>query len=146
MIRVNINKEKETVLFSTIIKVDDKLLELYVEKYLYYQKPNQLNEPTFKDTFYWSEECYTKKELNHLSYNRIVETNYHKFNTDKYEIQWNHLSKCQHRITGAFGVVKSHLNGTDKFPEQLGVFWISGANHGIYGTHPYWNDREDIIV
>ena len=143
MIKVNINKEKVT--FTALIRLDDKVIELSVTKYLHYQKTNQLDNPTFKDTFYWSEECYTKKELNHNVYNRLVETNFNNNNGDLYEVQWIILDKCKHRTTGATGIVKSHLNGTDKFTNQLGVFWITGANHGIYGTHPYWNDREDII-
>jgi hypothetical protein len=88
MIKVNINKEKETVTFTTTLTVEGKTLQLSVTKYLYYQKPNQLDNPTFMDVFYWSEDCYTKKELNHNMYHRLLVTNYNNVNGRYYEVQW----------------------------------------------------------
>ena len=53
--------------------------------------------------------------------------------------------KCKHKETNAEGIIKGELKGTDRFPDQWGIFWIKGANHGHYTNHYYWNDKEKII-
>lgn len=35
------------------------------------------------------------------------------------------------------------LKGTDKFPDQWGIFWIAGA---WKSSHYFWNDKSDIII
>jgi hypothetical protein len=54
--------------------------------------------------------------------------------------------KCEHKETGAKGIIKSELKGTDKFPDQYGIFWTEKANHGSYGSHFYWNDKDKIKI
>lgn len=53
---------------------------------------------------------------------------------------------CKHLETGAIGIIKAQLKGTDKFPDQFGIFWIGLANSGNFGTHPYWNDKDKIQI
>lgn len=54
--------------------------------------------------------------------------------------------KCEHKETGAKGIINKEMKGNDKFPDQWGIFWTSGANHGKYGTHSYWNDKDKIKI
>jgi hypothetical protein len=54
--------------------------------------------------------------------------------------------KCKHLETGATGITKSELKGTDKFPDQWGIYWLTGANHGSFGSHYYWNDKTKILI
>lgn len=144
MVKVEVNKERETVTFSTVVTVDGKNLVLSVTKLLYYQKEKHLLFPNFKKTFYFEEEQYTNPKLNHHTYKRLVETNYKNESNERYEVQWKEMANCEHIETGAKGIIKGELKGTDKFPDQYGIFWTEGANHSNFGTHPYWNDKDKI--
>ena len=55
------------------------------------------------------------------------------------------MKKCKHKDTGAEGIIKSELKGSENLSDQWGIFWTKGANHGNYANHYYWNDKEKII-
>lgn len=92
MVKVDVDKVKELVTFTTTLVVDGKMMELSVTKHLGYQSKDDLTNPTFENTFYWSEDAYTsanpKNNCNHNAHRRMVETDYHNKNGDKYEVQW----------------------------------------------------------
>lgn len=100
-VSVDVNKEKETVTYTTDVTVEGKLLELSVTKLLYYQKPYQLDHSLkvpkgvdlFEELFYWPLEKYTNKALNHSAHNMLCSTNYENLNGLKYEVQWKQKLK-----------------------------------------------------
>jgi len=104
MITVKIDKKNETVTYSTLIKIDGKLISLRVLRYLGYQKPYQLNHKLpipddllekkitlFEDLFYWPEEFYTNPKRNHLAYVNIADSDYYKQSKKSYEINWEEI-------------------------------------------------------
>ena len=104
MITVKIDKKNETVTYSTLLKIDEKLMSLRVLRYLGYQKPYQLNHTLplpedlkakgitlFEDLFYWPEEFYTNPKRNHLAYINIVDYDYYYQSRKSYEIQWEEI-------------------------------------------------------
>lgn len=104
MITVKIDKKNETVTYSTLIRIDGKLISLRVLRYLSYQKPYQLNHSLplsedliqkkitlFEDLFYWPEEFYTNPKRNHLAYINIFDSNYHYQSKKPYEINWEEI-------------------------------------------------------
>jgi hypothetical protein len=113
MITVSVNKENERVTFSATVNVDGRDLALSVTKHLGYQSKDDLDNPTFDETFYWSESAYTNSpkhthvhrgkmqsgkmvevvEHNHHMYKRLVETGYSNQSGDWYEVQWKVMAK-----------------------------------------------------
>jgi hypothetical protein len=104
MITVKIDKKNETVTYSTLLKIDGKLMSLRVLRYLGYQKPYQLNHKLplpddllekkitlFEDLFYWPEEFYTNPKRNHLAYINIFDSDYHYQSKKSYEINWEEI-------------------------------------------------------
>lgn len=86
MITVIVDKKKEAVTYSTLVLVDGKLISLRVTKLLYYAKPFHLDHSLplpkdvnslFEELFYWPREYYTNPKLNHLAYNRMVDTGFY---------------------------------------------------------------------
>ena len=88
-VKVEVNREKEVVTFSTNVTVDGRELTLSVTKLLYYQSAVTLLKPKFEDVFYWSLEAYTNPERNHNMYHRMVSTNYKNTSGELYEVQWS---------------------------------------------------------
>lgn len=104
MVTVIIDKKNETVTYSSLIMVDSKALSIKVTKLLYYAKPYHLNHKLplpddliehkitlFEELFYWPVELYTSDKRNHLLYNLIKESSYHKQTGKDYELQWEVL-------------------------------------------------------
>lgn len=80
MITVKINKQAETVTYSTLIYVDNKFISLTRTTLLYYAKPYHLNHSLltpgvdlFEELFNWTKECYTNPKLHHLAYFRMTQ-------------------------------------------------------------------------
>ena len=87
MVTVKVDKKNETVTYSTLVEVDGKLLSFRVTKLLYYAKPYHLDHSLplpddlkkqrvtlFEELFYYPKEYYTNPKLNHLAYNRLVDS------------------------------------------------------------------------
>jgi len=104
MITAKIDHKNETATYSTLIKIDGKLMSLRVLRYLSYQKPYQLNHKLplpeeltekkitlFEDLFYWPEEFYTNPKRNHLAYLNIADSDYYYQSKKPYEIQWEEI-------------------------------------------------------
>ena len=102
-ITVGINKEKETVTYSTTIIVGYMEMLLSVTKLLYYAKPYHLNHSIslpaellekkppvtlFEELFYFPEEYYASHNRNHFCFNRLVDTNFNYQSEKYYEVQW----------------------------------------------------------
>ena len=98
---VEINKENETVTYSTTVIVGERKLLMSVTKLLYYAKsyhldhalpmPAELVEKKvtlFEVLFYWPEEYYTNEKRSHHAYNRLIDTNYNYQSKKDYEVQW----------------------------------------------------------
>jgi hypothetical protein len=106
MITVDVDKEKGEVTYTTTLNVDGRTMKLSITRYLYYAKPYQLDQSLplpddlkkkgitlFEDLFYWPEEFYNNPKRGHYMYSRMVETNYHHKNGEKYEIQWKEIKE-----------------------------------------------------
>jgi hypothetical protein len=104
MITVKVDKKNETVTYSTLLKIDGKLMSLRVLRYLGYQKAYQLDHTLllpedllekkitlFEDLFYWPEEFYTNPKRNHLAYTKIVDSDYYYQSKKSYEINWEEI-------------------------------------------------------
>jgi hypothetical protein len=53
--------------------------------------------------------------------------------------------KCKHNISGKEGIINSELKGTDKFPDQWGIFWTFKYDKNT-PNHYYWNDKNNIEI
>jgi hypothetical protein len=53
--------------------------------------------------------------------------------------------KCQHIETGHIGILIDHLKGTDRFPDQYGIYW-EGRFDIKEGILNYWQNTTDIIL
>jgi len=104
MITVKIDHKKETTTYSTLLKIDGKLISLRVTRYSYYQHPYKLDHSLplpedlvakkitlFEDLFYWPEEYYTNPKRNHLAYVNILDSDYYYQSKKNYEIQWEEI-------------------------------------------------------
>lgn len=101
MITVKINHKNETVTYSSLLHIDNKIISIRVTKLLYYAKPYQLNHKLplpkdlidnnitlFEDLFYWPEELYTSSKRNHYLYQNFLETDFNYQSKKDYEINW----------------------------------------------------------
>jgi len=54
--------------------------------------------------------------------------------------------KCIHIETGIKGLIKNELKGTDKCPDQWGIYWSKGAYQKDIPAHYYWTDKNKIKI
>jgi len=50
---------------------------------------------------------------------------------------------CIHIETGRTGKIIDYLKGTDRFPDQYGIFWLGSFNTKEAMLH-YWQNSTDI--
>ena len=50
---------------------------------------------------------------------------------------------CKHIETGRTGIIIDNLKGTDRFPDQYGIFWLGSCNIKEAVLH-YWQNKSDI--
>lgn len=99
MINVKIDKKKESITHSTLIKVENRYISLSVTKHLGYAKPYQIDLSLpipkgidlFEDVFYWKKETFIEPKLNHLSYTRMKDSSFLFQSGLVYELQWEEI-------------------------------------------------------
>lgn len=104
MITVRINKNDETVTYSTLVNVEGRLMSFRMTKYLYYQPACALNHSLlltdeYKDfkidlfelLFHWPKEYYTSAKRNHFVYHNLIDTNFHRQTKKNYEVNWEEI-------------------------------------------------------
>ena len=91
-----VQNNKDVMTFTTLIKVDGRLVRLSYSRLVQYLKPKHISNPEFKEIFLFRKEAYTNekvddKEMNHAMYNWIRESNYSRVTGIWHELQWDEI-------------------------------------------------------